>query len=69
MLKLLTTIAAAMLAAGVVLPYAVGTALPSLAYNILQIGGLAGLIVFGLPHSRRLRRERAASREKVKPAG
>jgi hypothetical protein len=46
MSKALTLIGVTMLAAGVTLPYAVGTAIPPIGYNILQLGGI-GIAIIG----------------------
>ncbi len=68
-LRLLTAISATMLAAGVTLPFAFqflfgGFNWPPALWNFLQVGGLAGLTLFGIAY--RLTKPRIAN---VKPAG
>lgn len=46
--QVILTIAAAMLASGVTLPFIVGSAISPLGYSVLQIGGLVGLAI-GFP--------------------
>jgi len=50
-----------MMAAGIILPFVVGTSLPPSAYDVLQISGLCGLLVLGLLY-RRQRKKADASK-------
>lgn len=43
--QIVMTIGAVMLAAGFILPFVAGTAIPPMGYNVLQIGGIVLLIV------------------------
>lgn len=49
-LKTLTTLATAMFAAGMILPYIAGASLSPTAYTVLQLGGLGGSVIFGVPY-------------------